>query len=211
MKAQSFKKGDILFNVNYGQPNAAAFYQKTLYQKRLSVYYNGDYTQNYSNTGVLSLKCLYARSSKVEVGLGIGLWKYNTSEVYIYREHVMANYGSMHTASNKEEATFQALTLRLNRHFGNYKKIDPYVGFGLGVTRISYKEQHYSLDSGSPVLLADQIYPSDFLPTFALTFGLRYYPLYWFGLNFEAGYDAGALLSGGLIFKYASKNKGETK
>lgn len=213
VKAQSFKKGDFIINANYGQPNLAAYYQKNLYEKRLLSYYDGgDYTNHYSSTGVLSIRSEYAITNKLGLSFGVSLWKYNTSEEFVYREHFMASYGARHSAFNRQQATFQALTLRLNRHFGSCRKIDPCLGFGVGITRIIYKTQAYSLDSGNQVLLSAHTSPADLLPAFALTFGLRYYPLSWFGLNFEAGYDAGALFSGGLVFRYpSSKNKVDTK
>ncbi len=213
LNAQGFKQGDIIVNGNYGGPQITP----ALLRTGLNVYYrtNADKNKNeqfkvsISNSGVLNGKTEYGITEDVGIGFAASYWNMN-----IYIEN---NYRDQDPVSNtqkdfKDEYSVKtsalALGIRGNYHFADEVKsklIDPYIGFTLGATRYTYDLGFTSTFPDKKLPINTYQFKSGWGTYISTTAGIRFYPVSFIGLNAEIGFDRGAFLFGGIVFKIHSK------
>lgn len=213
LNAQGFKQGDIIVNGNFGGPQITPAILRTA----LNVYYkaNADKNKNeqfkvsISNSGVLNGKTEYGITEDVGIGLAASYWNMN-----IYIEN---NYKDQDPVTNsqkdyKDEYSVKtsalALGIRGNYHFADEVKsklIDPYIGFTLGATRYTYDLGFTSTFPDKKLPLNTYSFKSGWGSYVSTTAGIRFYPVSFIGLNAEIGFDRGAFLFGGIVFKIRSK------
>ncbi len=212
--AQTFKTGDVVVGANYGIPNTAYFITKTavkfFYDNADKNQTNDVVTFNVSGKGVYSARAEYALKENLGVGASLAYWSMRVG----VEDHYFQNDPNTGVYSNYVDNfafNFSALAIgaRINYHFANEekkeRKIDPYIGGAFGITMYSVG---LSFDSNLPGKIAPTNsfnFKSGVGTYFSGTFGLRYYPVKPIGLNFEAGWDKGALLMGGIVLKISTK------
>lgn len=211
LKSQPFKEGDVAFNFNYGIPNISFLVVKTSAKLIFKSTGSDNFSLNFSQKGVFSGRAEYGLNSKLGAGVSFAYWQMTIG--------VKDNYFSNNPATGvyqnyvddfKFNLSALAIGARLNYHFVNSEnresKIDPYIGASLGLTSYRLNFSFQSNYAGKVQPNATIGLKSGFGAYFGATLGLRYYPVKPVGLNFEVGYDKGALLFAGLIFKFNTKN-----
>ena len=210
LNAQSFKKGDIIVNANYGAPNL----KKAIiaWQDFNPERYGGGFFDSpqflVSSTGIYSIKAEYAINDKFSVGFSSAYWSMDVTHIFESGEHRMASLFNVHNYKYKYHLSSLSTAVRGNYYFWKKKRMDAHLGVGLGITKHTSTYQYYPDVAGTEEF-GRLNFKSGFGPHFSAAIGLRYYLLPFFGLNFEAGYDTGALFLGGIVFKLSTK-KNET-
>jgi hypothetical protein len=211
--SQGFQQGDIIINGNLGGPQITPFVLRT----GLNAYYklkadkgkNEQFTFNISNSGVYNGKTEYGISENVGVGLAASYWDMTIRMANNYRDNdPVSNIQTNFIDNYTFKVSALALGLRGNYHFGEdikSKRIDPYMGITLGVTRYTYNIGFESNMQGKTLPVNVYKWRSGWGSYFSSTFGVRYYPVSFIGLNAEIGWDRGAFLFGGIVFKIHSK------
>lgn len=210
-EAQGFQQGDIILNANIGGPQITPL----IIRSALKVYYkvnknpNENFSFNISNSGVFNSKAEYAFTNDLGLGFAASYWNMGIN--------VKNNYTDVDPTDNQSKAfednydfkvSALALGLRGNYHFGDEKKkskVDPYIGLTIGLTRYTYDLGFSSTFPSKQLPINTYQFKSGWGTYFSSTFGVRYYPISFIGLNAEIGWDRGAFLFGGIAFKFHSK------
>lgn len=177
-KAQSFTKGNHLVKAGFGFP--------TIMGSIFSTYENEVGYKN-SSFGPMYLKYEHALTDKIGLGLNIAYTKNEAS----YTENVS---GSDYKAS-VTRTSLSALA-RLNFHFANSKKFDPYFGPGIG-----YRTAEWTFKTENPNGSTDDKIPTFFPFGLEFTIGANYYLTDNIGLYAEAGI-AKSPIQFGLVGKF---------
>jgi hypothetical protein len=216
--AQPFQPGDIIINFNYGAPQITPVILKTainLYNKNTS---SKKYEFNVTNSGVFNAKAEYAMVDNFGLGFASSYWD---MRVYLKDNYSGTNpiTGLNESFTDKYDLSISALAfgIRGNYHFLDMlkiEKLDPYFGATIGATKYTYglhfssnypdkqaPETYKLFDSG----YASRLLKSGWSSYISTTFGIRYFPIKYVGLNLEAGWDRGAFLFGGIAFKFHTK------
>lgn len=202
-KAQSFEKGEITINGNVGGPLIPVAAAKT----GLKLYYTSTNDRKFevdiTNTPALNSRIEYGISEEVSLGLSVAYWKINA----LVKETYSLNVNNIATAQLDEinlGVSALAIGVRGNYHFNTSNKeskIDPYIGGAIGFTNYDFSIGFTSSVEGKSLPQETFKFKAGGGPYFATTFGLRYYPIKYIGLNTEIGWDRGALFFAGIIFK----------
>lgn len=205
--AQAFKMGDVVFNANYGAPNlAAAIIKWQDFNPSRYEYFLGPPKYVVSNTNIYSIKAEYAINNKFGLGFSSAYWSMDVEETFRSGEHRMASLQNVHTYKYKYHLSFLSYAIRANYHFRQTKRIDAYLGAGMGLTKQVSTYQYFPDFPNTPEF-GRKKYESGIIPHFNASFGARYYIFPFLGLNLEVGYDTGALFLGGIVFKLSTKKK----
>lgn len=169
VKAQAFEEGNIIVSAGYGFPNLVG----TLF----SVYetYAG---YNISSFGPLYFKGEYAVTDNIGVGLALG---FSSTTIEYNRESFDAQGDAVTYVDGYTYASSNYL-VRVNYHFGDSDKFDPYCGVGMGYR--SSKSEFTSTEPG--YVSTDLDFPFPF--GFETTFGTRYYFTDNIGAYAEVGF-----------------------
>jgi hypothetical protein len=209
---QSFQKGDIIINGNIGGPSITPFIMRT----GLNAYYklkadkdkNEQFTLNIANSGVYNVKTEYGITENVGLGIAGCYWDMTIKMDNNYRDNdpatnIQADFIDKYTF----KVSALALGLRGNYHFVDLKakRWDPYTGITIGATRYTYDIGFESSMPGKTLPVNVYKWRSGWGTYFSTTFGIRYFPVSFIGLNAEIGWDRGAFLFGGIAFKIHSK------
>lgn len=209
LHAQVYQKGDVVLNANYGVPQISSALVRPLVRTWAKTM-TGETSLSLSNSGVWNGKLDFGVHKDFSFGLAVSYWDMGVSVNRNYvdidpRDNVSKNF----TDSYRFNLSALAVGARGNYHFNtDNKKLDPYYGIALGVTKYSYG---ISFNSTYPdkLVLPNNVWKwgrSGWSTYFATTFGMRYYPVKYVGLNFELGWDRGAFLFGGVVFKLHAKS-----
>lgn len=211
IKSQSVNKGDIALNVNIGTPH--------LFKGIIKVAANSSiFKQNFdgiieisSIKGInpIAIKAEYGFDKLFTLGLNYSFWNISLNVEDHYNSQKIS-YGSIYEDSvdiYKINISSKSLGIRPVFHFPikSYKN-DIYIGVGLGITKNNLNISFNSTDVGRFAKNFNKELQYDlYLPGgvyFAPSIGYRHYFNPFFGLNFELGYEKGAILQGGLIFRF---------
>jgi len=210
IQAQAYQMGDIALNANYGGPQVTpALIRTSLKLWSKSQWGDNSFSYKISNSGVLNGKLDYGVHEDLSVGFAVSYWDMQADLSHNYtdvdpRDNVSKNFSDNY----RFDISALALGVRGNYHFLTEKQMkiwDPYYGLTIGVTRYSY---NFKFNSDYPdKIIPDKVWNwrSGWLTYFSTTFGIRIYPIKYVGLNFEAGWDRGAFLFGGLVVKLHTK------
>jgi len=214
--AQSVNKGDIALNANIGAPhlfkgitklaaNSAAF--KENFDGILEI-------SSIKGFNPVSVKGEYAFDKLFTLGLNYSYWNLS----FDVEDHYNAqniSYGSIYEDSvdiYRLKLSSSSYGLRPVFHFPLKSwKNDLYLGLGLGITKNKLNINFSSTDAGrftsvfGKELEVDLSVPGGFY--FAPSIGYRHYFVPAFGLNFELGYEKGAIVQGGVIFRFNHKKE----
>lgn len=207
MKAQTFKKGDIIINANYGAPNFEVFNHKRLdFNPDKSHGYFPPPLFSFSNKGVYSIKAEYSLNDKLSLGLSSAFWSMDVLETFSSGEHRMTSVFNIHDYKYKYHLSSLSYGIRGNYHFSIKKRLDSYFGAGLGITKHVSTYQYYP-DAPGIEEVGRKSFESGLGVHFATSLGMRYYLFPFLGLNLEVGYDTGAMFLGGIVFKLSTKKE----
>ena len=212
IKAQSFSQGDIVLNGNIGTPH--------LFKKIIKVAANSNtFKKNFGDVLEISpikgfnpvaLKGEYRMNDMFSLGLNYSFWsiKFDVTDYYNLQNQNVVVKDSADVYSIK--ITSRSFGIRPNFHipFENQKN-DIYIGVGLGFTSNKLNINFSSTDIGRLAKSFGKDLEYDLsLPGgiyFAPSLGYRHYFNPFFGLNFEIGYEKGAILQAGLVVKFKTK------
>lgn len=181
--AQAFKEDGHAISVGHGAITFLGNLNRT-FDNYLDLDYKG--------LGPLYLKYEYGVSDRI--GLGINL-AYATNE-WGYRYETTDGQGNtvFYRESTKRD-TYSVLA-RLNFHFGNSERFDPYFGFGLGYRDANWRMTSSDPSGGSGVEL------KGLMPLgFEFTLGARYFFANNIGAYAEVG-GAKSVIQGGLVTRF---------
>lgn len=186
VKAQSFGQGSMLVSAGYGFGN---------FTQSLFSAYSNEAGFKYSSFGPVFVKGEYGVSDHIGLGLNIAYMGASVS----YNYDVPGLDQNLNSIVNTYEAkwahTAYSVLARMNIHFANSEKLDPY--FGVGVGYRSSSDVWSTTQANATTLTMPTLIPVGF----ETTLGLRYYPTEHLGVYVEAG-GAKAIVQGGLTFKF---------
>lgn len=174
-KAQSFDQGISIVKAGYGFPSLIG-----------SVFNAYEQNSGYkaSAFGPAYLKYEYGVSEKVGLGVNIA---YGKNEI---------SYTDANNYKESVTRTTYSVLARLNFHFANSKKFDPYFGPGVG-----FRSAEWKFKSTDPSGFDNQTIPNLFPFGLEFTIGANYYLTDNIGLYAEAGI-AKSPVQFGLAFKF---------
>ncbi len=169
--AQVFKKKDIHISVGYGIGNVWKMYLKDAFSYPL--YYT------VKSTGPFCLLLDYAFHKKISAGIAMGYSETRGS----------ADYNGF---KFKERLNAFSILARANYHAFKMKKLDPYIGGGIGYYHFKYINE---LNTSEP----DKV-PGNF--GYSAQLGARYYFSSRLAAYGELGYIGGSLAQMGVTIKF---------
>ena len=178
LKAQVFEEGKTNFAVGYGFG--------TFYGAVLSDYQD---ESNYESTvtGPIYLKFESALSDKIGLGINLAYAKYSLSYNY-------TDFSSSNIYTETDSYTTFSILARMNVHFGDFDRFDPYWGVGVG-----YRSGKFDYKSTDPDGYNSFDVNVNFPFGFETTLGARYYFSDNIGMYLETGL-AKSVLQVGLTF-----------
>ena len=148
---------------------------------------DGEQGYSYSSTGPIYAKWEYGVAENIGIGINLAYvsydFKYSTDGSYY--DASSGNYISTTYANEDKFSSFSGL-LRVNWHFGDNDKLDPYYGIGLG-----YRTGTWTFTTTDPSGTNSGDFNNPIPLGFETTFGLRYL----FSDNMGAYLEAGAAKS----------------
>ncbi len=180
--AQAFEEEKSVVSLGYGFGTLAS---------ALAANFKSEDGYKFTNFGPMYAKWEYGIGESIGVGINIAYvaytFEYNTTNQAITGYDAFGNPTYSNSTYNyKDEFNSVSALLRINWHFGDNDKLDPYYGIGIG-----YRTGNWSFTSNDPsgTQSVDLVNP---IPLgFETTFGLRFL----FSENFGAYLEAGAAKS----------------
>ncbi len=188
----AFQKGSSSVSVGYGflSPYKSLFKLSSLFGAT-----DPDVSAKYSAIGPVALTYEYGATEKIGVGLQVG---------YATNKNVTTDVNGLGAGKpyiTTEKLTQLSVIARVNYHFGNSAKFDPYAGLGLGYGNFTYKTTtNDPTDTPADLALFTIKVPGAFGITGQL--GAKYYFSDNFGAYAEVGYLAGSFAQLGLTVKF---------
>ncbi len=209
--SQSLKKSDIILNVNYGVPH--------LFKKIVKIAANRtEFTQRFGNyievsdiTGLnpIAIKGEYGINKYFGVGLSMSFWniKFNIKDYYNLQNQNQGTYIKDSVDTYTFKISSSSFGIRPNLHIPlKSRSNDIYFGLGLGFTKNKLTIGFASTDAGRLAkAFGKDLEYSLSLPGgiyFAPSIGYRHYFGEYIGLNFELGYEKGAIVQGGIVIRF---------
>lgn len=210
-KAQSVNNGDIALNVNIGSPHLFKGIVKIAANSAVFKENFDGIIEISSIKGInpIAIKTEYGFDKLFTLGLNYSFWNISFDAEDHYNSQNIS-YGSAYEDSvdiYKIKISSKSFGIRPVFHFPikSYKN-DIFIGVGLGITKNNLNINFSSTDAGrfsknfNKELGHDLSLPGG--AYFAPSIGYRHYFNPFFGLNFELGYEKGAILQGGLVFRF---------
>lgn len=207
----AFTKGEHVLTTGYGLPN---IYKRLLLQdlqntdaqmKSFAKNYGSTFTYSTKGAGPFLLKFEHGISDKLGWGIVIGSFNTKVTETYTYKKTIY----NPQTNANENKTLYQAITrhaknfsvaARVNYHFGEKKKIDPYIGLSFGYSHTTLEDSFTTDDPTVPVQAGETSTP--ILPlSLAGTIGVRDYITDNFGVYVEIGFEKWAIVQAGFALK----------
>lgn len=180
--AQAFEQGKSYIQVGYGFGN--------FIQAVFSTYESYD-AYKFSTMGPMFGKYEYAISDKVGIGLNVA---YASANVDYRTSYFDQNFDLTDLDATIKWSTISVLG-RLNLHFGDHDRIDPYWGVGIGYRTASWKWEY-----SDPNYTGNESFDSVMPFGFETTFGTRFLFTDNIGAYAEIGL-AKAVFQAGLVIK----------
>lgn len=210
---QAFEKGTIVGTLGMGAPHLVKATAKAVTgTKKFDDLFKGKLVvNNFSGMNPVLFKAEYGFKKYFSLGLSGGVWtmRFDVEDHYnVLKAGQITGKDSLDIY--KFRITSTAIGIRPNIHipFKN-QNIDVFLGLGLGMNKNKMVIDFSSTD-------VNRVFPNlDYdlsLPGFVYispTIGLRKYFNEFIGLNFELGYDKGAIISGGIALRLNYHYKGE--
>jgi hypothetical protein len=216
--AQSFSQGDIVINGNIGTPH--------LFKKIIKVAANsaafknnfGDVLEISAIKGFnpVALKAEFGINEVFGLGINYSFWnvRFDVKDYYNIQNQNTIVKDSADVYGIKISS--KSFGIRPNFHFPfDNPNNDLYIGVGLGFTSNNLSIDFSSTDAGRYAKSFNRglgyslSLPGGFY--FAPSLGFRHYLNPFFGLNFEIGYEKGAILQAGLVVKFNAKKAKDEK
>jgi opacity protein-like surface antigen len=210
VKGQSVNKGDIVLNVNIGAPHLFKSLVKVAVKTPA-------FQENFSGVlevsdihglNPLAFKGEYGFGKVFALGLNYSTWNlgFDVKDYYnVQNQNGAFVKDSFDVYTIKITSTSFGLRPILHLPFENFKH-DIYFGLGLGITKNSLSIGFSSTDAGrfakkfNKDLEVDLSLPGGMY--FAPSVGYRNYFNPFFGVNIELGYEKGAIIQGGFVFRF---------
>lgn len=204
--AQSFNRGDIVFGANIGVPHLYKGVIKLATQTQAFKNQFTGYFEVSSIKGInpVCIRTEFGISEYFGLGLNYSFWniRFNVTDKYNVLK-AGAVTGTDETDTYKFNIRSASIGIRPNLHIPFKNKMnDLYLGVGLGFTinrlQIDFSStdiQKVNKNTAYNLSLPGTVY-------FAPTLGYRHYFSYYFGSNLEIGYEKGAVLQAGVVFKF---------
>lgn len=173
--SQGFEKGKMSLSAGYGAPNFAGILFKTL---KTYTGFSSTYVGPYFG------KFEYAISDMVGLGMNYAY----TSATIKYDDYYINAVNTEEPYVAELEFSSMSFLGRVNFHFSPAKALDPYLGFGVGYKKSTYK---YLDDHSEGSFKSPNPFGMD------MTFGVRYFFTENIGIYSEIGIAKG-LLQGGI-------------
>lgn len=217
-EAQSFNQGDIIVNGNIGTPHLFRGIVKIAANSNAFKENFGDVLEISSIRGFnpTSVKTEYGINEVFGLGINYSFWsiKFDVKDYYNLQNQSVIVRDSVDIY--KIKITSKSFGIRPVFHFPlENAKNDFYLGLGLGLTKNKLNIAFSSTDAGRFAkqfkrdLEYDLSLPGGFY--FAPSIGYRRYFNPYFGLNFELGYEKGAIVQAGLVVKFNTKKANREK
>lgn len=186
-KSQAVDAGNILIDAYYGFPNLFTSALKTTYANSGSVE-----DVNIGGIGPVGGRFEYMVSEKIGIGLEI-----NYTDSYVeYTDLGTDTLGNPYRYEYKVSVPRLRIMPRFNFHFGSSDVFDGYFAVAAG-----YNNTQYKFESNDPDFGDESI--TGLVPVaFRLAVGGRYFFTDAVGIHMELGLGGGALINGGLSFKF---------
>ncbi len=204
--SQGIDKGAIVVNANIGAPHLYKGIVKVATQSDLfKKQFNGKLDVNgFAGMYPVGFRAEYGLNKYFGIGISGAMWtmKFNVVDQYNIL-HAGQVTGTDETDTYKFKVTSSSIGIRPNLHipFKNTKS-DLYLGFGLGMTSNKLEIDFSSTDVNKvfPNLSYELSLPGGLY--FSPTLGYRHYFANVVGMNIELGYDKGAIVQGGIAFRF---------
>lgn len=181
--AQVVKEGDNTVSVGYGVGTFIGAFANAF--------------DIYSEVTTSSMGPVYVKyEHMVTDKLGLGVNFAYTQNSWSYRYEGFDTNGNSVFYTETTDRTSYSVLARLNAHFGNEEKFDPYIGFGLG-----YRDANWEQTSNNPDGFSDVSLRGLMPLGMELTIGARYFFTPNIGLYAELG-GAKSVVQGGLAVKF---------
>ncbi len=203
--AQAFEKGTIVGTIGMGAPHTIKAIVKTAAEsERFDQLFKGKLVvKDFTGMYPLLYKAEYGFKKYFSLGISGGMWTMNFSVEDHYNIQKSAQItGKDSLDTYKFHIKSNALGIRPNLHIPLKKQnFDIFLGFGLGINKNKMVIDFSSTDVNRvfPDLEYELSLPGGIY--FSPTIGFRKYFNEYIGLNFELGYDKGAIVSGGLALR----------
>lgn len=216
--AQSFDKKTVAVTASIGSPH--------LFKGILKLAVNSEGFKGHfgkaievspiSGLNPISFKGEYGINKYFGLGVSVALWsiKFNVSDYYNLQNQNAGTFIKDSVDTYSFKISSQSLGVRPNFHFPiKNPKHDVYMGLGLGITKNKLTIGFNSTDAGRFIKSFGKDLEYDLsLPGgvyFSPSIGYRTYFGKYVGLNFEFGYEKGAIIQGGLAVRLNHQPKEE--
>jgi opacity protein-like surface antigen len=210
LNAQSYHKNDITLNCNIGTPHLFKGIVKLAVHSRVFKENFDGILEVSSITGLnpLVFKGEYGINKMFGLGINYSVWKikFDVTDHYNAQNQSAAFYKDS-VDIYKITVASKSFGIRPNFHFPlKSPRNDLYIGIGLGFTKNNLNIDFGSTDAGRFIktfgrgLEYDLSLPGGFY--IAPSIGYRHYFNKFLGLNFEVGYEKGAILQGGIVLRF---------
>jgi hypothetical protein len=205
------EKGDMIFNANIGAPHLFKGVVKLAVNSNTFKKHFSEHIEISDIRGLypVAFRAEYGVNENFGIGINYSMWniKFDVRDYYNSQNQ---SYGTIYKDSvdiYEMKIVSRSFGIRPNIHFplDNFRN-DIYIGIGLGITSNKLNVGFNSTDAGRFTTRFHKGLDYDLpLPGFiyiAPTIGYRRYVNQYFGFNFEFGYEKGALVQGGLVFRF---------
>ena len=209
--AQSLKKGDIILNGNIGVPH--------LYKNIIKVAVNRDKFKEYfegklevssiTGTNPIAVKGEYGITKYFGLGFSAAFWTINVDVKDYYNIQNQSQGTTIQDSTDiySFKISSKSYGIRPNLHIPmESRSNDLYIGLGMGITKNKLTIGFSSTDAGRLAKAFGKDLQYDLsLPGgvyFAPSIGYRHYFGEYVGLNFELGYEKGAIVQAGIVLRY---------
>jgi hypothetical protein len=203
--SQSFQKADVVIGFNYGVPH---LYKGIVKAATGSEQFKAAFAGTLEVSGVTGINPVSAKGEfGIEDWLGVGfsasMWTINID--VIDRYNVQNGQLGLKDESDtyKFKITSKSFGIRPNIRFPfKSRSNDLYFGMGIGITKNKLAINFTSTDINKvfPDLEYEIGLPGGVY--FAPSLGYRHYFGEYVGMNFEFGYEKGAILQGGIVVRF---------
>lgn len=169
LKAQAFEEGRSYASVGYGVAGFSGAFLNSFFE-------GTDVVRR--NFGPIYFKYEYAISEKLGVGLAVA----NVNNSYTASGTYFDNNGIARSYTEKLSRSNTSILARLNWHFGEDDRFDPYFGFGMG-----YRFGDWRYTISDPAAGDNETIPTIIPFGFELTTGARFFFTDNFGIYAEIG------------------------
>jgi hypothetical protein len=202
-----FMAGDIIISPNIGYPHVTPAILKASFYAYNKLFPDGNLGFSLTSHGVYNIKAEYALLDNLGLGLAASYWDMS----FKIQNNYSGNAVSYHDDVNVDMSA-NAFGVRGNYHLVDETEsrwFDLYTGLTIGTT---YYQKNIVFTSTNPGRQVDDAIPKKLLnfhdgwsTYFSATFGARYYPVRYLGLNAELGWDRGAFLFAGVVVKLKTR------